>query len=164
MPYTVTIESYREFAARHGNKPLQVGNRLLFADGAAVVADDESIREEPPADPAENLRQRLAYWRAAVRRATLDFDELKSYCSRQAELATRYSNLPGPPNAALSDLHKLRDAVGFCRDEVAKLEKQLAERTVSDPDRLRRQHLEEYERQQQAAAATVLAEIASINI
>lgn len=163
MPYTIVVESFREFSEKHGARPLRGGNRLLFADGASCLDDGEG-RQEPPRDAVENLRCRLAYWREAVRRSTADFDSLKSECARQAELASRYSNLPGPPNAALADLHKLRDAVTYCREEVAKLEKELAERAAENPDRLRRQQLEEYERNQQAAAATVLAEIASINL
>ena len=163
MPYTVVVESYREFAERHGNRPLNVAGRLLFADGASTT-DDGECRQEPPRDPVELIRVQLRYWRDAVRRSTADFAALKSECARMAELATRYSNLPGPSNTALADLHKLRDAVIYCREEVAKLEKELAAKGGADPDHLRRQWREKYEREQQAAAASVLGEIASINI
>jgi hypothetical protein len=161
--YTITIESYREFADRHGNRPLNVAGQLLFADGASCLDDGEG-RQEPPRDPVENLRLRLRYWKAAIKRSESDFAAVKGECSRQAELAARYANLPGPSNAAIADLHKLRDAVAYCRTEAAKLQTQLVEKTINDPDRLRRRTREEYERQQQTAAATVLAEIASINI
>ena len=163
MPYTVIVESYREFVERHHGRALRCDGRLLFADGASCNDDGES-RQEPPTHPVELIRVQLRYWREAVKRSTADFDSLRGECSRQAELAARYSNLPGPSNAALADLHKLRDAVGFCRDEVAKLEKQLAEKVGPDPEVQRQRFREQYEREQQATAATVLAEIASINI
>jgi hypothetical protein len=163
MPYTVVIENYHEFAQRHGNRPLNVAGRLLFYDGASCLDDGEG-HQEPPTHPVENLRQRLAYWREAVRRSSADFESLRAECSRQAELAARYANLPGPPNAALSDLHKLRDAVTFCRDEVAKLEEEWAKKTADNPDRLRRQFREQYEREQQARAGALLSEIASLTI
>ncbi len=163
MPFTVTVESYHEFARRHGNRPLGCDGRLLFADGASC-SDDGELREEPPRNPVELIRVQLRYWRQAVRRSTADFEALRSQCSRQAEMATRYANLPGPSNGALADLHKLRDAVLFCRTKVAELEKALAEKTANDPDRLRRQDIIRYEREQQAAAAALVGEIASISI
>jgi hypothetical protein len=163
MPYTITIESYREFIERHNGRALRCDGQLLFADGASC-SDDGECRQEPPRDPVELIRVKLRYWREAVKRSTADFEALRSECSRQAELAARYSNLPGPPNAALSDLHKLKDAVTFCRDEVAKLEEEWAKKTADDPDRLRRQFRERYEKEQQAAAGALLSEIASITI
>jgi hypothetical protein len=164
MPYTVIVESYREFAERHGNRPLNCGSMNLFADGAMVNPNDDRDRQEPPRGPVELVRVKLRYWREAVRRSTADFETLRSQCSRQAELAARYSNLPGPANGALADLHKLRDAVAFCREKVAELDKELEAKTTDDPGRLRQQACEQYERDEQARAAALLGEIASITI
>jgi hypothetical protein len=161
--YTITIESYREFADRHGNRPLNVAGQLLFADGASCLRDGEG-RQEPPRDAAELVRVKLRYWREAVKRSTADFDSLKSECARQAELATRYSNLPGPSNAALADLHWLKGAVEFARKTVAELEKELAAKAGADPESQRRRFREQYERDEQARAAALLGEIASITI
>jgi len=164
MPYTITIESYYEFAQRHGNRPLNCGSVTLFADGAMVSPHDDRDRQEPPADPVENLRLRLQYWRQAVKRSSADFEALRGQCSQQAELAARYSNLPGPPNEAMADLHKLRSAVLLCREKVDELEREIAAKVGSDPERKRLQFRVQYEREQQAAAAALLGEIASINI
>ena len=163
MPFSILIESYREFAERHGNRPLNVAGRLAFFDGATSSTDGES-RMEPPTHPVENLRCRLQYWRTAVARASEDFYSLRGQCQQAAELASRYSNLPGPSNLMLADLHKLQAAVAYCRAEVAKLEAELAAKAANHPDHQRLQFRQQQERSQQAAAAAVLGEISSINI
>lgn len=164
MPYTITIESYQEFSARHGNRPLRCGNVLLFADGAMCNPDDGNLREEPPRDPVESLHRQLRYWREAVRRSTADFTTLRGQCSQQAQLASRYSNLPGPSNEALADLHKLQSAVMFCREKVAELEKALADKAVADPESHRQQCREQYDREDRARAAQLIHEIQSITL
>ncbi len=163
MPYTITIESYREFVERHHGRALRCDGQLLFADGASAT-DDGEYRQEPPRNPLELIRVQLRYWREGVRRSTADFNALRSQCQQQAELASRYSNLPGPSNAMLADLHKLQAAVGFCRSEVDRLQKELAEKVGPDPEVQRQRFREQYEREQQAAAAAVLGQIAAITI
>jgi len=163
MPYTITIESSREFIERHHGRALRCDGRLLFAD-AASCSDDGENREEPPPHPVELTRVKLRYWREAVKRSTADFNALRSQCQQQGELASRFSNLPGPSNEMLSDLHKLQQAVFFCREKVAELEKELSEKVGPDPEVQRRRFREQYERDEQARAAALLGEIASITI
>ena len=161
--YTITIESYREFSQRHGNRPLAVGNEMLFADGAACSSEDADRRQEPPHDPVELIRVKLRYWREAVKRAEYDFDSAKTDFARQAALAARYANLPGPPHAK-AELNRIAEAVRFCRDQVAKLEAELAEKTVADPLAAAMKFRIENELEEQRRAAELLHEIESVTI
>lgn len=164
MAYSILIESWHEFHEKHGGRPLSVGGRLVYADGASVHPDDRDHRAAPPSDPIELVRVKLRYWQEAVRRSTADFHALRGRCSQQAELCSRYGNLPGPSNEALSSLHRLKDAVQFCREKVSELEKELASKVGTDPAADRRKFMVEQELQQRSRAAELAHEISSITI
>ena len=87
MPYTVTIENWHEFVARHCGQQLNCDGLLIFADGASASADDSNLRSEPPRDPVELLRMKLRYWRQAVKTSERDFVNTRAFCA--ASLALR---------------------------------------------------------------------------
>jgi hypothetical protein len=61
-------------------------------------------------------------------------------------------------------LYKLRDAVAFCREKAAELEKELASHAADDPGYHTRQFRAHREQEERLAAAALVAEIASITI
>ena len=65
MPF---VESQEEFAARHGNRAVQIGNQFLFADGAVWVGVPENRPvEPPPVGSDEHHRRILLYERGFLR-------------------------------------------------------------------------------------------------
>jgi hypothetical protein len=137
---------------------------ILFADGASASVDDANLREEPPRDPVELLRMRVRYWRQAVKVSERDFASTRADFARQAALCCRYSNLPGPGPDAVGYLNEIAAAVRRARDEVAKLEKELAAATADDPTIERRRLIAQYEQEDRARAAELLQSIESVTI
>jgi hypothetical protein len=164
MPYVQVIESFREFAQRHGNQSLNCDGLIVFPDGASANADDGNYRSEPPADPVELLRMKLRFWRQAVKVSEKDFTSTRAQFVQQAQFAMRYGNLPGPGSDAVDYLNEIAAAVRRARDEVAKLEKELAENSGDDLEYRRRQFRIQHEQEEQRRAAQLLQEIESVVI
>jgi hypothetical protein len=165
MPYTITVEPYYEFAQRHGNRPLRCGVVILFADGASVHPDNDAIREEPPTDRVALLQRRLSYWKQAVRASSGDFDAHKSMVAQAAALASRYvGSVPGPTHDDLTHLNKLAEAGRFCRDEVAKLERELKSLVAESPEYQHQQFQEKQLEDDRLHALELLTQIESVSI
>ena len=160
MPRTIVIDSYQEFADRHGGSPVQVENIFLFPDGASVNGDDRDDRREPPADPTERLRARRDYVAAHLDRTIDNFQSLKAHCHEQASLAARYTNLPGPPVDAPKELRRLAALAEKYREELAEIDAQLAE----TPEAQRQRELDALRAEQNARQAQLMAEIKGIEI
>ena len=161
---TIQIETFREFAQRHGGQQLNVGGQLVFADGASCGDDGESIRSEPPRDSIELIIAKLAYWRQAVRVSEKDFVQTKSNFAQQAALALRYGNLPSVSQYNINYLNEIAAAVRRARDEVGKLETELDTLTADAPERHARQFRIQQEQESQAVAAQLLHQIENISI
>ena len=153
MPYVQVIESYREFAERHGGQELNCNGMVVFADGASANADNGDIRYEPPCDPVELLRMKLTYWRQAVKVSERDISNTRKQYLTQ-----------GPPSNAVAWLNEIAAAVRRAREEVAKLEKELANHVVDDPGYQSRMFRIQNEQEQRLKAAQLLDQIASITI
>ena len=153
MPYVQVIESYREFAERHGGQELNCNGMVLFADGASANADNGDIRYEPPCNPVELLRMKLTYWRQAVKVSERDFSNTRNQYLTQ-----------GAPSNAVAWLNEVAAAVRRAREEVAKLQKELAEKATDDPGYQARQFRIHNEQEQRLKAAQLLDEIQSITI
>ena len=76
----------------------------------------------------------------------------------------RYRNLPGPGPDAVDYLNEIAAAVRRARDEVAKLENELAEIAARDPEHRARQFRIQYEQEDRARAAELLHDIESVTI
>lgn len=125
MP-TIT-ETYVEYAQRHGNNALEIGGRLLFADGAECSMEPEGWpRKEPPADEYELLVLKKRYVSEQLRRAEEEFNRTQSAFSESASLAYRYKNIPGPPENAPAILLELKARVFKHRQALRSINEQLA--------------------------------------
>jgi len=157
MPY---VESYDEFAARHGGRDAGVrcANEMIFPDGAVAVdsAGFGPILREPPTDRWENLAMRRRM-KTLLDRAENEFRRHKQAAVHATGLATNYANVPIPSDAP----ERLR----LLAAEVARLRKAFAELEAEWEESPRRQFERAYAREQAekaALAARVQAEILSI--
>ena len=155
---TITIESFDEFAARHGGSPVEVRNQFIFADGATCRSEYGDARAEPPADPASLLALQREYHRATAERAEATFYDARSRFSEQASLAARYSNLPSAPEDAPEILNNLKQAVHRERAELARIESELAK----TPQARRRQERQELDNQRVTEITTLHQKINSV--
>lgn len=68
---------WADFKALHGD-PVQVGGRLVFADGWAYSSTDPAGPEwPPPSDPVELWRLQRAYWNERLRYVKLEREHLR---------------------------------------------------------------------------------------
>jgi hypothetical protein len=164
MPRTITIETYQEFDTRHGNNGLHCGetNLVVWSDGASVRADDADMRSEPPTDPKELLRIRRLYRQEALRRAENEFTRTQNDFANAAALASRYSNLPGPPANAKEILQGLASRVHRERSILASIEKKLTENPSEEAQRI--QQYQESLAKNRAKAGEMLREITAVTI
>lgn len=122
MPFYCT---YNEFAAKHGNDAIRIApSLLLFSDGARVNDADGRFAYYEPQAEEDALAWQLKYARAKLERATDNFNRAKHDMMEQAQLASRYANLPGPPENATDILEKLKAEAVLWREKVANLEAQ----------------------------------------
>jgi len=155
----IVIETYREFAERHGNDPVDIGHRLLFGNGA--MADHDGMRlQEPPGDPTERLKFRKLYVVEQVGRAEKKFHSLRKSFSEQASLAKRFRNLPSPPEDAPQLLMAIKAEVERWREELREVNAQLAETPESQENKQR----EEMDRDQYQRVADLSQRINEITI
>ena len=165
MPRTITIESYDEFALRHGNDALLIDKAglIVFSDGASVSINDADVRMEPPLDPLQLTQMKVAYFREAVKAATEDFNRQRKLFGDMASMASRYDNLPGPPDNAKEILESMANVVHVLQGRVAELEAQLA---VDEPDEeiARVQAYREQLAANRTRASEQLRDIQSVNV
>ena len=164
MPRTIIVESYQEFAQRHGNDGLSIGKTgwILFSDGASVLQSDGDFREEPPTDPRELLILRRDYFREALKCAEKDFHRTQTAFADQAALASRSASIPSAPSNAAEILRDLAKVVFGIRGELERIGQQLH----SDPMAEERRAIE-YRKEcdrQKANAAVLLSQIQVIGI
>jgi len=125
----LTVETFREFAERHGGDAVEVGGRLLFPDGAQCGIDEGrgSFRQEPPEGKYSRLQLRREYVAAKLKRAEQNFHRYRADVSEQAALASRYANLPHPGEGVVEHLHHLKRIAQKYRRELARVDKALSE-------------------------------------
>lgn len=140
MPH-VYVESFGEFAERHGHDQVAYrGTLFLFSDGA-ICNQEGSAFQEPPEKPSARLHLQRDYARIRVERAEGEFSNASTAFAEQATLAARYRNLPPPPSNAPEILESLKAEVYKWRERLAELEEQLS-KTPEANEAQRRQRLE----------------------
>ncbi len=98
----------QQFMAAHGEYvALEGGFRYVFADGALMDRDPMGITAEPPEDPLEKARLIVKFWDAKLKRAILDFEEMKEELKGRA-IAARRSGYEPPCDEDLQPLVKLQ--------------------------------------------------------
>jgi hypothetical protein len=154
MPTTIVIESYAEFAARHGGRPLKNGSTFIFPDGAMVSAADGNQRSEAPTDPYQLLKLKRDYCAAAVARASEEFHATRIAFGEAASLSLRYHNLPGAPPDAPKILADLRADWQECQAALVAVEEELAATPQAAANRQREADLQrEHDRRAQLLQA-----------
>ena len=120
----ILIESFEEFAARHGGDFVKTRGLFLFPSGA--TCDEEfSWSHSPPVDPTELLRSRREYVQEKLTRAVGNFRSLKNEVLEQGRLSATFANLPGPPDDAPQELQRLKAIVEKWREELQGIEVEL---------------------------------------
>lgn len=152
------IESWEEFAARHGGNSIEDNGRILFADGAMTDTRD-MMRWEPPTDPTKRLKNQKWYWQAMVERAEVAFNNAKNDCENRAHWHARGAG-PGLTANDAAVLKELKNKVTTLRRSLAKIVKQLAD-TPEEQMRRRMAENEALIRQQQSQ---LLGEIRAIEL
>jgi hypothetical protein len=159
MPRTIIVETYHEFAARHGGNQALVDGWLVFPSGARVRAEDGDVREEPPEDPLALLQIKRAYEAAALEVAIEEFNKAKADFMEQAALSRAYRNVPPPPADAPNFLKQVKALIKQRRKTLKALDEQLAK--FPGPESLERQQAEA---DRQARVANLRAAIAEITL
>ncbi len=155
----VLIEDFEEYAAKHGGEYVKSRGWLLFGDGARCDEKFE-IRHQPPSDPTELLKSRREYVQSRLRRAESNFRAVKNEVLEQAQLATSFANLPGPPPSAPQELRRLQAIVEQHRSDLAVIEAELDKTPEAQRQRRREADLQE----RQTAIAKLVDELESIEI
>lgn len=155
----IVIETYREFAERHGNDAVCVGQKLIFGDGAKCNCEGNE-RTEPPTSPTALLKLRKMYVAEALKHARVRFQRTSQVLNDQCNMAVRYGSVPPPSPRDVEELERQRDSVTQLRAQLEEVEQQL-ERT---PEAIRRREREEDHRTTQAQAVSIAQQVRSITL
>ena len=111
MPITIEIETFNEFAARHGGafkldrvqgEMNRAGEQLWYFPDGARCLDEVNLRPATVGAkqrcPKENLRERLRYLKLAVPQEEAYFDRCRQALISQANNAKQYPLNCGPPS------------------------------------------------------------------
>lgn len=176
MTKTYIIESFQEFAARHGGKCLKdEQDRFIFPDGAVAIQSyrgDWSLFE-----PSENAEERLEiaklYWAARVERSETDFRIMKAsltgyqingQCTPGQYRWDEREFGPSPSPDGKVALQHLQTIVLQRRDDLKKVEQQIFDLPQNVEKReVEKQVAEEQQRRHVQSSETVY-EIEQINI
>jgi hypothetical protein len=129
MARTIVIESFEEFAERHGGKRAQVlvDGKRYFADGASC---DEEFRQrwEPSTDPQSNAEQRKRYLTLKLKDEERLFNNFKRECLQQAKHAAAYpGSCPPPSEQAIASLQAGKERIERLREQLDEVDNELAE-------------------------------------
>ena len=141
----LVIESFNEFAARHGSyvntlsRGMRVdnGDRFIFQDGA--TSDGERKHTEPPEDEVQRLGLVRRFWKTKLDQEVREFTSFKNTCLQQASAARKYANLPGPPEDAADQLKRGQTRIAAIQTRLKQLDKELDEATGASEQRERMQ-------------------------
>lgn len=108
----------------HGADCVGINGTLYYRDGARMGQSAYGEMLEPPTDPAELAKMQIVYFRERLRRAVLEFDELKRQLASQAK-ASRDWGYPPPPDSELERLKSMQRGVQELRAELEAAEERL---------------------------------------
>jgi hypothetical protein len=160
MPVTIAVESYEEFAERHGGRPILVANDFLFADGARVNRENTRLRAEPPPDDFARLRFRRRYYLAHLQAEERAFASFQNRCHERAYLSSQFVNLPGVPDNAAEQLERGKKRIESLRAELEAVEAAI----LNTPEMAGHRQLQLVEQQRQANLSAAIAKISAIQI
>jgi hypothetical protein len=171
MPITLTIESYQEFAARHGADPVNlgaydenhefvIGQWIGFSDGARVLSSDNSARQEPPpVGTWGNVVYRREYWQSRLAQATERADRYSTDCQQLDALAQRYVNFSGVDASHIEGMKVLSNEVVFSKTKLADIESELAQQPEEQAKRRAQQAREESDLARRSASSALLRQL-----
>ncbi len=155
----ILIESYEEFAQRHGNDAVDLEHRFLFSDGSQCdMLGDQ--RREPPDNPIALLRLQHLYWSTRAKQAEADFFKFRSRVSQQLSFAVDNPDLPVPGDEAVEHLKRLRAEAQRLRGMLASVEARLGDTPYGQRRRLEVEH----ETARQSELAKRAADLAAISL
>jgi len=108
----------------HGPDSIGINGMLYYPDGARMGQSALGEILEPPTDPAELAKMQIVYFRERLRRAVLEFDELKRQLASQAK-ASRDWGYPLPPDSELERLKSMQRGVQELRAQLEAAEERL---------------------------------------
>ena len=153
MPF---IESQEEFAARHGNRAVQIGNQCLFGDGAVWIGVPENRGIEPPEPGSdEHHRRILLYEKQVLKDLENRFRDLHKFLVQQSQFFEMGAG-PAPPTQAFADLRQLQHEVEAQRDKIEELADDSPQSGPSPNEIVRAE--------QRSRAAQLLSELRKIEI
>ena len=161
----LVLESFNEFAARHGSyvntlsrgMRVDTGSRFVFADGA--TSDGERRHTEPPEEPVARLRIVRLYWATKLKAETQDFENFRNSVVNQANLARRYANLAMPPEDAADQLKRGQVRIAAIKARLSQIENEI---TDFDGTKARREQLQRASNERAAQANKIVADIAAM--
>ena len=108
------LQLVEAFHDRHGRDCIQINSWFYYSDGAQRDIDLQGALVEPSADDYERCKSIKIYYEELLRRATAEFEQIRSDMLKTAKLNLKYpSNTPPPPNSerAVNQLKRLRARV-----------------------------------------------------
>lgn len=155
----ILIESYEEFAQRHGNDAIDLEHRFLFSDGAQCDRNGDQ-RREPPDNRTALLRLQERYWQHRTKQAENDFLAFRGRINQQLSFAVNNPDLPVPGDEAVEHLKRLRAEAQRLRAMLDSVESRLGETDYGK----RRRELVEYETARQSELSKRAADVAAITL
>ena len=115
MPY---FESFSEFQNRMTSDHEFIGGRQLFRNGAQ---SDGNVHIDPPTDPVALGKLKREFLTHRLKRATAEFNDMKTYISEQAAMRLRYSNAMPPRADSVEILKRLQGRIFRLRESLQEI-------------------------------------------
>ena len=161
--HTITrvVESYAEFAERHGSRPVLVGSRFVFSSGAYVDREDSNRRAEPSEDTFTRLALQRAYIVARLEKEEAAFFDFRESTARRLALAQEFPDSVRPPaDNAVAQLEAGAKRIAGLREE---LEKVVAALDLTD-EVVAGREVRRREGERQAALSAMERQIANVTL
>jgi hypothetical protein len=123
-----------EFDEVNGNDCIEIGDMLVFSNGACRDRDPLGQLIDPPNNEYERCRQVVRYWETRMQRAKDSFDGLKEHVVTQSKAALAERHAPEPVADAAQTVERLTELkaeVKSCHFQLQKARKALE---VSEPN------------------------------
>jgi hypothetical protein len=147
MAQTITVEDFKEFAARQredngrpaeylplgteqGMRTGDTRTQIIFSNGAW---SDGLTHRESPRDPIERLKSRVLFLETALAIESRNWHHFKVEVMNAAALSQRFANLPGISPADVQQLEEGVERIRWLRELIAEHEAELQAAIEASP-------------------------------
>lgn len=157
----------KAFEKANGNDGINLGDFILFSNGACRDSNPIGALIDPPQDPSRRASNIVRYWEARTMRARARFTEVKAHYVTHAKGALAVANVPEPLEpieAVTKQLQELQAEVLKCQTQLETAREQLGAIDRTTPEGQARQQREQRNAAARQANSDLLAAISNIQI